>query len=253
VHEWLPAALAREAMRWLEVVAMQQGRRPRTAETIASVLADERSAASALEAAGALALAERRYAAIVSTFEGLADVADAKARAEAIARLPAFARARKDERSWDEWEARSVSESGRRLVALHSNEVTPVMRQALLDLQIPHLESRASRDTYEGRAAARVLAWIFTQASFYMWRELVDAGSWQRATFFQQLALEIEPDAPVAHYRLALTYLGTQRRDQAMDALRKAVVHGFPVARLADDPALAPLREDPAFKALLAR
>lgn len=255
-HEWLPPSLAREAIRWLEVVAMQQRRRSASPEEIAALFADERRAATALETSGSLVSAERRFATAARTFDGLVEpetLGEVKARARAIGALPAFARARRDERRWDEWEARAVSDAGRRLVTLYSDDTTPATRLAALELQVPDLRARAVRDTYEGRAASRVLAWAFTQASFYMWRDLIDRGQWQRAVFFQQLALEIQPDAPVALYRLALSHLAGGRRDDALAALARAVTHGFPANRLAADPALGPLRDDPRFQALVAR
>jgi dienelactone hydrolase len=93
-HAWMPAALAGDAIAWMELQAMKAGLRPRDAALVAARLAEDTRRAQALEAGGRLLAAQHRFAAIVATFDGLADVSEARREAARLAGLPSTKAAR---------------------------------------------------------------------------------------------------------------------------------------------------------------
>ena len=80
-HRWFPPELAREAVEWMELIAMKERRRARDASLIARLYEHDLAAAKALDAAGQRVDALRRYREIAATFDGLNATADATAAA----------------------------------------------------------------------------------------------------------------------------------------------------------------------------
>ncbi|MGB5628256.1 MAG: tetratricopeptide repeat protein [Woeseiaceae bacterium] len=64
-------------------------------------------------------------------------------------------------------------------------------------------------------------------------------------------AADLDPADPYAHYYHAIVLLELGSHDAALDALRRAVEEGYPVAMLAVEPILEELKDDPGFVDLL--
>ncbi len=77
-------------------------------------------------------------------------------------------------------------------------------------------------------------------------------GMYPEAEKILRQAIELEPDYGAAYYNLACVYALQGRRREAVMNLRKAVDKGFSErAFIIDDPDLASLRDDPAFRDLV--
>ena len=253
-HGWLPPSLAEEGVAWLEVVAMAEKRRPVDPALVAERLAADREAAEGLERGGRLLNAARRYEAIARTYGGLLDVAFALTRARELNERRDVARALEDERRWDEWEAREVQRGQALLRIVPDPETLPPVGQAAAELHVPALRRQAARTDYAAGAALRVLSTLFVDASYYEWRAAMRQGSARRAVFLQRLALEIDPEATSAWYRLAIAAAASGDKKQALDALDRAEALGFSAVDLVEaEKAFTPLRDDPRYQQVLAR
>lgn len=257
-HRWIDSALAVEAIRWMEIVAMKQGRRSRDEELVARGLASDLAAAADLERSGSRLAALRRHRAIVATFDGLADVAASK---EAMVRLASdreVERQRREETKWDDFEKRFVSDVLARTPALYAAlrrpDGPPAQAHLEKGFRLRELKQRAAREGAEGRAASRLLEALFSQTSFYMTRKLFEEREYRLAVATLQIAVQIHSDRWPVHYNLGAAWARLGDRRQAVGALERAVELGFAdAAQLRADPDFASLAGDARFDALLAR
>ncbi|HEX8171418.1 MAG TPA: hypothetical protein VF824_12830 [Thermoanaerobaculia bacterium] len=250
VHRWMTPELAREAIGWLEVIAMKEQRRPRDEQIIAAELGRDRAAAEALERGGSLLDAMRRYHAIAQTY-GDAAARDAAARLERDARVQ---RALADEAKWDEFETlftKQVFGNTGAIYAAAREERSA--RHLAADFRVAELQKRAQRGGAEAAAARRLLEAVFGQTSFYLPRQLAERGEHALAAATIAVATEIHPENPNTWYALAAAQARAGDRRRALDALAKAFANGFSdKTHLAADEAFAALRSDPRFQQFLA-
>jgi len=253
-HEWMPPVLARDAVGWLEVLAMKDGRRPPDRQLVGTLLEGELGRAAALEAAGDVTGAARRYASVVDAYGGLADVGAARAAHDRLSASRAAKDAERADRQWLEWERIEVRRVARVFVELSTREPGTTPAAAAQEFRLADLQARAKRPALEGHAARRVINWVFIQASWLVWEEVQAKGNLGTALLLQHVAIAIAPDSPGAHVRLAITYARGSQRQAAIGALRRAVDLGFADAdRLERDPDLATLKDAPEFQELIAR
>lgn len=253
-HSWMPPALARRAVEWMELQAMRRGLRARDDDLVERLYRDDLDAAHRLEKEGDRLEAMRRYAAIVGTYEGLHEVDRAAREIEALERDPAVARALKAERRWNDFERRSVLQMNAVMNGLIGSDTPPPPGRLGRELGIDDLKRRAERSGVEGAAARRVLAHVFTTTSFYLPRDFLAGDRPGHAAAALEVAAEIEPDNFVIRYNRACALALAGRPDAALDALERAVDGGFADAELmASDPDLEGLRDTDRFRALAAK
>ena len=80
-HEWVPSALAIEAVEWFELKAMHAGKRARDDRLIAAVRQKTLERARALEEAKKIYEAYQVYSGAAETFKGLVDVGEIERKA----------------------------------------------------------------------------------------------------------------------------------------------------------------------------
>ncbi len=251
-HQWMPPELASEAVAWLEILAMKSGLRPPDGALAASGLASDLARARALEAEARPLDALRRLESAATTFDGLADVREARREAARVASLAATKAAGREERAWDRYEegaSRTLAEAYRRLLASDPPLLAAAFRA---EVQLDELRRHAAAAGYEGVVGRRLLDTLATETGFYMTRELLARKEHARALAALAVATEAAPDRPGYWYNLACVQARLGGRRQALDALERAVAAGFSDrAGMARDEDLAPLREEQRFKALL--
>lgn len=251
-HEWMPAALAGEAIAWLEVAAMKSGLRPRDDAFVAARLEEDLSRARALEARGRVLEAQRRFESAVAAFEGLADVAEARREAARVAALPATKAARREEERWDGYEELMRRRLEQAFGTLLGSEPAPLTAAFRAEVRLDELVERSAATGYEGVVARRLRQMLGAQAGFYLARELLARKDHVRALAALSVATEATPERPVYWYNLACVRARLGQRRQALDALEQAVARGFAdLARMAADEDLASLRGDDRFKRLV--
>jgi predicted esterase len=253
-HDWPPAAMAREALLWLELLAMQAGTAPVRAEFVAARFAEALAAAGDEEAAGDPVAALRRLEAAARDFRGLRETEEFETRVGRLRASPQYARERAAQEAAESRYSAYLARASARLRDLLAEEPRGVnLRDLLARLEVPNLERRAAEPTYAGRSARRALETLFVQTSFYLPRRMSDRGDEARAALLLQVAAAVKPGEPWVWYALARAQARSGEGRGALASLGKAVDAGFADGeRLAADPAFARLRNVRRFRALLA-
>ncbi|HEX8616597.1 MAG TPA: hypothetical protein VF911_03325, partial [Thermoanaerobaculia bacterium] len=205
-HRWITPELARDAVGWMELVAMKDQRRPKDDALIAKLYERDSAAAAALERDGKLLNAMRRYRAIAATY----DSAEARAAAARLQKDPVVVRDLKDEATWDEFERnfhKNVLGNVRGLFARFRDDDLPQTQVRLArELRVPELQKRLTRPGREALAARRLLNVIFGQTAFRLFPELMARGEFSIAALTAGVATEIHPERWGAWYNQASAY-----------------------------------------------
>jgi tetratricopeptide (TPR) repeat protein len=252
-HAWPPAATLTEAVEWMELMAMRFGLKPQNPAWIDSTLAEALGQASAMAQAGDAYHAWRRYRAITSDFEGLRDTREASARAAALARTDPV---RRTERRIAET-VRVQTAYNQRLATLlgsYRRSGPPPLEEALDQLQLRELEQRAAgTDTLDANAAERGLEQLWVYSSFYEPMDYFHRGAPERALAMLDVAQAMRPNHPEVCYNRARALVRLGHEHEAIEALECAARSMASADRLEQDPDLASLAREPAFRALLTR
>jgi predicted esterase len=253
-HEWPPASLAAEALAWMELEAMRTGARPRDETAIAAMYARRLERARTLDGEGRSVEAATEYAHLVEDFQGLVDVADAAARADALAGSGAVKSAARNAERQDDRDRATIRRLASQLYGALRSQDLPPARQLAAEMGIPALRKEAaSGDPAERLSAERILANLRAQTSFYLPEQYLAANDYSRARFVLLVAAEIDPGSPRVAYRLAGVAARSGQNDRAIEELQRAVEAGFrDFGRLGEDPDFSGLRQDPAFEKWLA-
>jgi predicted esterase len=253
-HSWMPEPLARQAIEWMELVAMREGKREKDDALIGRLWEKDVGAARGLESSGDPLAAMRRWEAIASTFDGLHDTAGARAAAEALRSSPAVARALEEEKRCDAFESRTLDRIWSTLADLSRGAVPMPAGRLAGELGVADLQRRAGDGGgCQTTTARRLLETIYTQAAFYMAPELLAARRYQDAVSVLSVAVEIKDDRPATWYNLACAHARSGKKNDALADLRRAVEHGYRDAdHMLADPDLESLRDEPAFVQLAA-
>lgn len=255
-HQWPPASLLSDALAWFEVRGMQEGRRPRDLELAAWLLARWQEEAAELEKQGRAFEARRRYAGLARDFDGLADVAAARAAAERLRGSEPHERERRARQKWREREQEYENAIPRALARLRLEAPALSLKEALTEMRVEELRRSAERsdDSEERLSARRSLELIFVQAAYYVPHMLRRKGDVVRAALMLAVAVEVDPERPQVWYDLACARAQAGWKREALQALERAVAAGFTdVARIESEVDLATLRGEAGYRALVAR
>jgi dienelactone hydrolase len=243
-HRWFGPELASEAVAWMELQAMRRGLKERDESLVEALWLADVVAAEALHGAENVLAAQRRWASIAATFDGLRDVTVAQASATRLAQDPRWRRALKEERRWDAADERYMREQLQALLAVRQQRVGLSAERLKRELDLERLQKQAAGEGYAATAAKRMLHRVYTQASFYLPRELLAAARWPEAEMVLEVAVEVKGDYAHVWYNLACAAAQTGHLDRSLQALEMAVERGFADADFLDsDPDLEPLRE----------
>jgi tetratricopeptide (TPR) repeat protein len=254
-HRWMPPALAKNAVGWMELVAMKENRRVRDQALVDRLYANDLSAAAALESKGKRVEALDRYKAIVRTFDGLRPFEEARDGVARLERDPATKAEAKELMRWYAFEDRYLSEVVARMnvtfAALREEPAGGILGR---EVRLPELKSRAKRPDPEGLTARRLLATLYSQLSFVFVPALLERREPAIAVEAMRVAVEIRPDLWQAHYNLGAIAARAGMKKRALDSLEKAIELGMKdAALLAGDADFASVRDDERFRELAGR
>jgi dienelactone hydrolase len=246
-HRWINAALAHDALGWFEVVAMKQKRRTRDDALIAKLFEADVAKAKAVEATSGLD-ALRRYRAIARTYDGLVPIDAINREIERLDQDRAVQRARKEEAQWDAFEVQYLQD-------VHSRAAIYIQQGNLSQqYRLSELKQRAKKPGAEGKTAQRLLAATFAQLGHYLPTQLFAMKRYEEAVVTLSAALEIHEDRWPLWYNLGAAHALRRDHKHALDALEKAIAHGFTDAdALAADADYANVRSDKRYAALVAK
>jgi len=253
-HEWMPKEMAAEAIDWMELIAMKEGLAPCGEIFVEEEWGRERSGARELENSGHVPSALRRYESMVRSFEGLRDSDEAKQKIRALNSTAAVLKSRQEEREAGELEREFEAVLGRALRNLWNPEMPMPAARLASELRIDELILKAKSGGAAGDAARRILERIFTQLSFYQFRDMAEKKRWGLAASALTVALRIHEHDAATWYDLACSYARVWSPFKAIDALGHAVDDGFlDRDHLAKDPDLDTLRDLPGYRDVVRR
>lgn len=253
-HSWAPAPSCTRAVEWMELQAMRAGRRGRDEKLIEELWNKALTMAADDEAAGRAYDAHLAYRSLAEDFEGLRDVSAAEAKAARLGESKEVRRAQEDEGSqirrqqnlFGQISALQESRAG----AEEPHVVLMEFRKAVADLR---KAAAGAEDTGGRRVARRTLRQLF--AYYYEEAMNLRARNEQSGRVVSQLevAAEFSPDNPQLLFELACAHAVNKDKKKALAALKRAVEGGFKDAdAVANSQPLAPLRDEAAFKEIVA-
>jgi tetratricopeptide (TPR) repeat protein len=256
-HEWAPPERLGDALEWLDTWAMRRDALPRDQGFLAARrethLARVRDLAAAGDPAAALARCEQGLAEL----DGLTDVGALTAEAARLSAGTGLARAADEERRAAAAEAEYEQRVRFELRAILGEDPDGLNPQRVLGrVEVPRLRREAEKaaSLAARRAARRSLETLFVQVGYYMPRELERRGEPARAAALLDIATAIHPEAEWAWYELARQRALARQPRKALAALRQAVDSGYADgARLAAEPAFAPLRDQAEYREIARR
>ena len=256
LHAWMPAELAADAVAWMELVAMARDLRAPDEAIVSRLYASDLTAADDLEASGQLLDAVRRLEMMARTYHGLADTAEVEQSMSRLTAMPRFKKARKQERKWRSFEARTRRRFAEVYARLRREDEPMTTTEVRLALDVPGLKRRASADGMEGVTARRLLSTLYVETSYYLTASLIEDQRWEAAAAALTVATEVCDDRETTWptwYNLACVHARSRHRRDALHALQRAVDEGFSDAdHLRSDPDLESLHDMDEFKAIVA-
>lgn len=270
-HEWLPSAVASEALEWMEIQAMKSGRRARDKEFIEAAWQNALRKARDFEAAKKLYEAFQAYRALVETFSGLHDSSEAQQKFTEYKNAREVKDAIRDEQEqikkqgdiemqfWSLVAARDRQSRDENRDSLAQNN-SQDNRDSGLDASVRlsgllsnlRKDSAVADDTGQRRVARRVLSGL-TVALFERGTELLETLKlYAEAIKTFRLVIEVNPDRAGGFYYLAWAYAANGDKKRALENLRTAVSKGFSdLAAINENKAFSSLTADPQFQSIL--
>jgi predicted esterase len=163
-HQWPPSDLVARALGWMEMIAMNDGRRTRDQDLARTLLGEDMARARTLEARSFYTEAWRSYSAIAASYKKLIDVSEADRRRGSLENDARFKAARKAEDRADRRERDQAVALGRVLNRLTEEEV-PLVAELRSRLNLDALAKASREEGYDGASASRPLALVRIQLS----------------------------------------------------------------------------------------
>lgn len=251
-HQWLPRELCGEALEWMEMQAMRDGRRAKNETLIDDLFKRRLDRARMAGAAHKEYEAFVNYDALIAEFKGLRETSEYEKRLQELKNSKDVKDVLKAEKSEEERQihlggqldtlARQLNDPANAFNALGE------FKTMIADLR---RKSEGQTDTSERRVARRVLQQTLVQASqeIAAYREQKNFAA--VATRLEIMA-QVKPASAQIFYDLAVAYALNGKKKRALEALKRAVENGFTdAAKIEQDQNLAPLREEAEFQKLV--
>lgn len=247
-HEWAPAAVATEAVEWMELQAMKTGKRQRDGNLIDDLWRNHSAAANASLAANKPYEAYQVLAGLIDSCKGLHDTSEAEKLAGQLRDSRAVKDALREERQQISKQRESEREIYA-LIAASSAEETfdsgTRLRATIAELK---KSAKAETDTGERRVARRVAEGLVIGLFEHGLNLLQVQKSYDQAAKKLELAVEIGSDRPGTFFYLAQAYALSGNRKKSLQALQNAIDKGFSDrAAIADNKAFDSLRHEPQY------
>ncbi|HEV2904082.1 MAG TPA: tetratricopeptide repeat protein [Pyrinomonadaceae bacterium] len=270
-HEWLPSAVAIEAVEWMEIQAMKSGRRARDDEFIKTAWQNGLQKARAFDAAKKPYEAFQAYRSLVETYSGLHNVNEAEQKLNEYKASREVKEAIRDEQQQFNkqrdlekqfWSLvaerdRNNREESRDSFAQNNSQDS---RDSGLDASVRlsgllsnlRKDSEGTDDTGKRRIARRVLSGLFV-ALFERGTDLLEARKlYAEAIKTFRLVTEVNPERAGGYYYLAWAYAANGDKKRALENLRTAVNKGFSdSAAINDNKAFGAIAADPQYQSIL--
>ncbi len=253
-HNWMPPAVAEEALAWMHLRAMVKGTVPVDKDFVESEFNRQVAAAESLRQSSGALSAFRAYRQIINDFRSLRDIKDIQAKQDALAASDELKRARKNEQALFELQDRTV-------VSINTITNAIINKQKAAGVLYQELESlmseiRHDRETAQDSARRDALTRAMSGAFAYARESGSDDGlkkDYLQARDLFTVAAIIRPEAAWPHYLVALVTARLGDGKLALEELRKSVDRGLEDPQLLESPDFDRLRGSDAFKDISAR
>jgi predicted esterase/TolA-binding protein len=275
-HEWAPASMAMEAVEWLELKAMQAGKRTHDDRMIAAIRQKTLERARALEEAKKTYDAYRAYAGAADAVKGLLDVGDVEKKVNQLRDRPEVKDAIRNEQRQIKkqreiearlniliarWERTRTQDS---TATQERSQATGNDRESTIDEAIDsetqlhatlddlRKQSKGVEDSGDRRIARRILEGVFVSLyeqglDFLQARKL-----YGKAVRTFTLATEVYPDRAGALFYLAWAYAADGQKKKSLQALKTAVEKGLSdPAAITGNKAFDGLRDDAQYRQII--
>jgi tetratricopeptide (TPR) repeat protein len=261
-HGWMPAAMADEALAWLRLRAMIKGTVPVDKDFIEAEFKKRIDGAQASLEKGDVLSAWRAYQDIVNDFGKLRDVSATEKALQQLNSSKELQKARKNEKAAIDLQ-KLVEEklnAALRDSSAGADDKDLSTRSGDHD-ELGQLQSAANeqqralrkeKDPSSRDGLTRGL-WSAFVSSMESGQQALLAKDYSTAKRMFEAATIIMPEVAWPHSALASAYAVTGDKKQALSELRKAVDNGFSNPETFSDKDFDRLRDDPAFKDLVAR
>jgi predicted esterase len=256
-HEWAPAPVWSEAIEWLEVVAMNDGRRPRDATLTRRLFEQAGARAAAFRQLENLVDEQRELEALVRDYASSEDVAAARGRLAEIAAAPAWRKAIARERDLLAEQSKLTGELQldlARLAQPPGDDHGELVLQANRDAANLARGKAGAKDEDRRVVYDRALTQAFI-AAMEAGRGALRQRHGESAVALFEVAATLRPDSPGPQLARAQALADAGRLKDAVRALRRASELGSSSADLervlAQNESLAKLRDDKDVRELL--
>jgi len=266
-HEWFPSAIARDAVAWMELMAMKSGRRQADRKLIDSLWLQKLKQAQELEQGKKVFEAYQAYLNLSASFKGLRDVTETDSQVDALRTSREVRDGIRDEQQQIKKQrelenqlidllgatdrARLRDENGDRTATAADESADPAFRLKTLLTNLQR-QSKTEDDSATRRVARRVLSGQYVGLSERGSNALQTLKHYDEAVRLYTLAAEVDPDRPGAFYNLAWAYNAKGDKKKALKALQTAVEKGFKDhAAISANSAFDSVRNDPTYLQLI--
>jgi predicted esterase len=250
-HAWPPAELCLEALEWMEIQAIRNGRRVRDEAFVRALFDKTLRRARSLEEQKKAYEAYGLYQALVVSYKGLVETGEVERKVSELKASGEVKERIKEERAQLERQ-RMVTVGIVQLTRLLSNPEEHETALGDLRRRVAELRKKAeaTEDTGERRVARRALRQVFAQ--FYEAGTIEYVKDRQAAREQLELAAEVAPRDPSPFYQLAILYAQGGEKRKALEALKRAVENGLKDPALIEgNPNLARLREEAEYRKII--
>jgi tetratricopeptide (TPR) repeat protein len=250
-HAWPPAELCDEALLWMELQAMQRGRKAKDEALVRDSFDKAMERARALSEQKKFYEAYALYQSLAESYKGLIETTAVESKAAELKASREVKERIKEERSQLERQRALGAEVVRLAQLLNNaderNNALADLRRLLADLR---KKGEAAEDTGERRVARRTLRQAFAQ--FYEGGTIEYAKDRQAARQQLEVAAEVAPREAAVFYQLAILYAQGGEKRKALDALRRSVENGLKDPALIEgNKELARLRDEAEYRKII--
>jgi dienelactone hydrolase len=228
-HEWPSSKLLGEAVEWMELQAMRAGRRERDVALLESLWKQALERARADEASGNFYEAYVGYAALVSDFKTLRDVAEQERKSLALKEMKEVKQAIKDEQEQLQKQQEltgQMLELGRKLLTEPSNRAG-TLKELRAIIETLRKQANEPVDSGERRIARRSLRQVQAQTYEAAVHNYHPQKQYDVAIVNLEVAAEVTNASPYILYELARALTLAGEKKKALETLKRAVEKGL--------------------------
>lgn len=251
-HQWAPPEVVQDAIEWLELKAMQSGRKKPDPAFVHGLFQKVQAEAAQSAQSGDVITEFYALRSIVFDFKGLEDVTRFESPLSALKSSKLLKKANREQNQ--------AIEKQNSLTATTSSDISQLGTVGLQ--QVPELRERIMSVFSELRRQAKSGSrdhLIYVRAINQLLLEGIEdgqeqfrSGEYERAAAYFELMADAAPDQSSPLLLLAETRVRTGDKKAALKALQAAVKRGVKSQQtLTQDPELAPLFSDPEFQRIV--